>query len=147
MVNKNDDLNLTAGDYHIGHIQQKVHSNAVQHGFWGPVGTNETTGDVVLLGGFPDPMLTNIPTKLMLIVTELGEAMEAWRDAGKESTSPDLSAVYDDKGKPEGFGVELADAVIRIMDLCEYLGIDLGELIALKHNYNVSRPFKHGRGA
>jgi hypothetical protein len=47
--------------------------------------------------------------------------------------------------KPEGFGVELADAVIRIADLAYLTGIDLETLIREKHQYNATRPFKHGR--
>ena len=47
--------------------------------------------------------------------------------------------------KPEGVAVELADAVIRIADLCGHLGIDLEAAIALKMDYNETRPFKHGK--
>jgi len=31
------------------------------------------------------------------------------------------------------------------MDLCEYLGIDLGRAIEEKHKINLNRPYKHGR--
>lgn len=48
-------------------------------------------------------------------------------------------------GKPEGIAVELADAVIRIADLCGALGIDLEEVIAKKMGYNESRPYRHGK--
>ena len=48
-------------------------------------------------------------------------------------------------GKPDGFIVELADAVIRIADLCGQLGLDLTQALELKMNYNASRPFKHGK--
>ena len=41
--------------------------------------------------------------------------------------------------------VELADAVIRIADLCGYLGIDLDTVISEKMAYNETRPFKHGK--
>lgn len=41
--------------------------------------------------------------------------------------------------------VELADAVIRIADLCGYLGIDLDAVISEKMAYNETRPFKHGK--
>ncbi len=41
--------------------------------------------------------------------------------------------------------VELADAVIRIADLCGHLGIDLEAAIDLKMAYNETRPFKHGK--
>jgi len=47
--------------------------------------------------------------------------------------------------KPEGFGIELADAMIRIADLAYLTGIDLEELIREKHQYNATRPYKHGR--
>lgn len=49
------------------------------------------------------------------------------------------------EAKPEGFGIELADTIIRIADLAGHLGIDLEKLIRLKWEYNVDRPFKHGR--
>ena len=47
--------------------------------------------------------------------------------------------------KPEGVAVELADAVIRIADLCGYLGIDLDAVIEEKMAYNAGRPYKHGK--
>ena len=46
--------------------------------------------------------------------------------------------------KPEGIPVELADCVIRIMDYCGKVGIDLEEAIRIKHEYNKTRPYKHG---
>lgn len=49
------------------------------------------------------------------------------------------------EAKPEGFGVELADAIIRICDLAERHGIDLTEMIALKAAYNEGRPHMHNR--
>lgn len=39
----------------------------------------------------------------------------------------------------------LAGAVIRIADLCGYLGIDLDAVISEKMAYNETRPFKHGK--
>lgn len=48
----------------------------------------------------------NIPEKLALIHSEVSEALEAYRVGGME-------AYISEKGKPEGFPVELAGIVIR----------------------------------
>jgi NTP pyrophosphatase (non-canonical NTP hydrolase) len=83
----------------------------------------------------------NLAEKIALVHSELSEALEFVRlkdfDPGAITYNPD--------GKPEGFAVELADAVIRIMDLAEYLGVPLDDMIELKHEYNKSRPYKHGK--
>lgn len=68
-----------------------------------------------------------IPTRLMLIVTEVAEAMEDYR-----------------KGHMNHFPEELADVAIRLFDLAGHLGIDLETAIERKHEYNLTRPFKHG---
>ena len=72
----------------------------------------------------------NTPTYLMLIVTELSEAMEKWRDDLKE-----------------GFKEELADAFIRLFHLVGDLGLKDKMLTAIleKLKYNETRPYKHGR--
>lgn len=57
----------------------------------------------------------------------------------------DNGGVEQPKYKPEGFLVELADAVIRIGDLVFLLGGDLQAAIAEKHEYNRTRPYKHGK--
>lgn len=48
------------------------------------------------------------------------------------------------RGKPEGIPIELADAIIRILDYCGYAGIDIDAAISQKHEYNKSRPYRHG---
>ena len=70
----------------------------------------------------------SIPVKLVMIHSEVSEALEEYRNTPPESEVSDLyyNAFSD---KPEGFGVELADVVIRVLDLAEMLGIDLTDLI------------------
>jgi NTP pyrophosphatase (non-canonical NTP hydrolase) len=107
----------------IANFVMEAHGIAEDHGFW---------------DGDQPP---NIPEKLALIHSELSEALECMRDGIP------LDRPYRDNktGKPEGFAVELADAVIRIADLCGYLGIDLEYAIELKMSYNRTRPHKHGK--
>jgi len=68
---------------------------------------------------------------------EVSEALECLRDG-------EMDTWYGPTGKPEGIGIELADAVIRIMDLCEAIGIDLEECMSIKHEYNKTRSHRHG---
>ena len=70
----------------------------------------------------------NIGEALMLIVTELAEAMEGYRHK-------------DDAN----FKEELADAFIRLLDLCGGLGIDIEDEIGKKSQKNKNRPYKHGK--
>lgn len=39
---------------------------------------------------------------------------------------------------------ELADIVIRALDTARALGLDIGEAVMAKHEYNKGRPHKHG---
>lgn len=82
----------------------------------------------------------NMGEVMMNIASEVSEAWEAWRD-GKEATYFVSTKTGE---KPEGVQIELADVVIRIMDTCEANGWDLEECIRLKHEYNQTRPYRHG---
>jgi NTP pyrophosphatase (non-canonical NTP hydrolase) len=78
----------------------------------------------------------NVGEKLMLVVSELSEGMEAWRKGNRQD---------DHLPHRNGLEVELADAVIRIMDMSANLGLDVATAIVEKLVYNRSRPFKHGK--
>ena len=67
--------------------------------------------------------------------SELSEALEAIRNGNPP----------DDK-IPEFTGVEaeLADVIIRIMDMAAAKGYRVGEAVIAKINYNKNRPYKHG---
>ena len=52
---------------------------------------------------------------------------------------------YREDDKPEGVPAELADVVIRCFDMADYYGIDLEEAILEKHEFNKTRPYKHGK--
>lgn len=102
-------------------LGEEAHAISVEHGFW----EEEHT----------------ILDRLCLIHSEVSEAAEEFRK-GHEPTK-----VYyrESDGKPEGIGVELADAVIRCFDLAAYHRIPLNELVVVKMEFNRSRPYKHGK--
>jgi NTP pyrophosphatase (non-canonical NTP hydrolase) len=112
------------------------HGLACEKGWW-PSGTGAAAIPV-----------NEVLAKLALIHSEVSEALEVARDP-----SADLTHVWEEGRvtrpdsplpKPEGFGVELADVVIRVFDLAGALGIDLAKCIERKHAYNASRPQRHG---
>ncbi len=70
----------------------------------------------------------NMGEALMLIVTELAEAMEGIRRQDQDN-----------------FREELADTLIRLFDLCGGLGIDIQAQIIKKCEKNKLRPYKHGK--
>ena len=72
----------------------------------------------------------------MLVVGEIAEATEEVRNG----TDP----VYFKEGKPEGELIELADAVIRILDYCGSKNWELGNAIQIKRDFNKTRPHRHG---
>ena len=80
----------------------------------------------------------HVVSKIMLIVTELAEAVEELRDGRG------ITETYERDGKPEGFPVELADAVIRALDLAYMTGIDLEQVIKWKLDFNAGRGSMHG---
>ena len=69
---------------------------------------------------------------------ELSEAVEEYRKGHEENE------IYYYCQSPEGVPIELADVVIRIMDMCGLYGIDLEEAIKTKMEYNKTRPHRHG---
>lgn len=80
-----------------------------------------------------------VSQKVMLIVSELSEAVEELR------SGRDVTETYMKDGKPEGFPVELADAMIRLLDLCGHVGIPVGDVLVEKVAFNATRGRKHGR--
>lgn len=73
---------------------------------------------------------------LMLIVSELAEALEALR----HGNPPDEKLP-----QHSNFVVELADAFIRILNYAGERNLDLAEAVIDKMKYNESRPYKHGK--
>jgi NTP pyrophosphatase (non-canonical NTP hydrolase) len=155
--------------YDFAGATELIHALAREKGWW----DCPTCNGVGALDGHPDYKIDcptcrregihrNFGESIALCVSELAEALEAARSPG---TDP-ICDKCDERGEvPVTIGVracqkcggtrqalggsriaeELADCVIRILDLCGHMGIDLGAVIAAKHAYNTTRPRKHGK--
>ena len=104
----------------LNNLAAAINDNARAHGFWD---ADRNFGEM-----------------LMLVTSELAEALEEHR-AGR----PNVYCLPEKPDKPEGVAVELADALIRILDTMHSLGVDIDAVVADKMAYNASRPFKHGK--
>ena len=99
----------------VAHLQERIHETAVEHGWWD---LDRSIGEV-----------------LMLAVTELAEAMEAYRDGNPSSEKIDGFTKVEE---------ELVDTIIRILDLAGGMGYDIENALWAKMDYNETRPYRHG---
>lgn len=121
-------------------------------------------------GWWEDPS-RNFGELMALIHSEVSEALEAYRDGDDINDIayeyPDLYEVVNDSGetvkivgaqeestlqtedgeivlgKPVGVASELADVIIRILDVAEGLNIPVTQALIEKHQYNQTRSYRH----
>lgn len=121
------------------------------------MGLNELAAEIHAenkLRGF-DVSIEPFPQPVMMIVTELSEAVGADQLGKRAYTDAVDTMVGDEYDRQfcEAFRYkikdtvedELADALIRLLDLTAALGIDIDKHVRLKRRYNKSRPWKHGK--
>jgi len=117
----------------INELSRKIHKNARDKGFY-----DKEVG---------------IPESIALIHSEASEALEADR----KGIHCDVDIVYlnymgDEDFKKwfkmdvkDSFQDELADVLIRVLDVAAYHGINMEEHIAAKMRYNATRDKLHGK--
>lgn len=128
----------------INELAKEVHENAVAHGWREKPPTR--------------------PEALCLIHAELSKALEEYREGNPliygtcalAAEDCKFSGVCDRVGrpgegegidgpcKPEGIAVELADVILRTLDLMAALGVDVDAVVMAKHKYNLGREYRHG---
>jgi len=97
-------------------LRDICHNSAAASGWWHDLKSGEL-------------IVPNVGEKLMLIVSEVAEAMEGDRKNKIDEHLPHRKSVE----------VELADALIRIFDLCGRLDLDIGGAMYEKLVYNSKR--------
>ena len=113
----------------IGEIAKEVHALACEKGWH----SDDETEDA-----FIERSCNNFHD-------EVSELHEAWRNNN-------LHSLCDKAADMELIGVipltcleeEMADIIIRALDSCRKLGVDIESAIETKHEYNKSRPHRHG---
>ena len=133
----------------LNEFAAEVHALAAEKGWWEPV--------------------PSFPEVIAMVHCELSEAIQEYRDGapnlyyscfaagnsgcfcGKETvdcyyakTASGTEGCPYRGEKPLGVAVELADAILRILDYCAFAGIDIESVLEEKHEYNKGREYRHG---
>lgn len=103
----------------MAHLVDVCHNASVHAGWWHDLETSEYL--------IFRPHI--VGEKLMLIVSEIAEAMEGHRKNLMDDKLPNRKMIE----------VELADAIIRIADLAGVLELDIGGAIVEKLAFNAQR--------
>jgi NTP pyrophosphatase (non-canonical NTP hydrolase) len=135
----------------LNKLAKEIHKNAVNHGWW----DNERSfPEIIALchselsealeeyrAGRPLVWAACIPTDIFAGCKHMTHCANEKSNLG--CTDYGKHCQYKDV-KPEGIAIELADCIIRILDYCAHAGIDIDKAILMKHEYNKTRPYRHG---
>lgn len=153
----------------INEISQEIHTNALAKGFWDE--NKNVINKMTESGLFTETEIKAtrsafLSQKLLLAVSELTEAMEADRidkrsdieffdkrlkeimNSTRETTPENDAKVYSDLYKihiKDSLEAEIAGTIIRCLDFCKEQNIDIEKHIQAEHNFNLTRPIKHGK--
>lgn len=112
----------------LNELADKISDTAEEKGFW----DIDHAGDTGIIG-----------LKLALIHSEVSEALAVHRaeyDDSEEDVVTRMTPLQEDD-----FAEELADILIRVLDVSGYYGFDIGNIVIDKMQKNQGRPHRHGK--
>lgn len=111
----------------INELASEVYSLSVRKGFW-------------IIDEISEFAI--VPVKLALIGDEVSEALKVHRE---EYTDSEENLNHLTVKQEEDLTEELADIIIRTLDLAGGLDLNIGESIMKKIEKNYERPHRHGK--
>ena len=129
----------------LNELAKEIHENAVAHGWWDE---KRSFGDIVALchSELSEALEEYRANRTMVWHDCDIDAMCEWETKVDDSDCPadepcDCPYYHE---KPEGIAVEMIDCIIRILDWCGKEGLDVDAILQVKHEYNKTRPYRHG---
>ncbi len=117
-------------------LSEAIHDLAVAKGWWTKeLKLTPQSGETAHVGLSWEDRFSECCMNITGEVSELYEAYRANKlDAPCDKKDTGLTCAEE----------ELADIIIRTLDLASAMNVDIGEAILKKHEYNKSRSYRHG---
>lgn len=127
----------------LNELAKQIHENAKSKGFYNG---EKNTGELLcLIHSEVSEALEADRKKLYTNVSEIKLKGLADKNYGTSFYDDEIFKDFFTTCVKNTFEDELADVVIRVLDMCAYRGIDIESHIKAKMRYNSSRKFMHGK--
>jgi NTP pyrophosphatase (non-canonical NTP hydrolase) len=113
----------------INDLSKEIFDRNLEVGWWESKDAREMTDTLIHGHALTKPQATLIASKLALCHSELSEALEGMRKGLNDDHLPHRPMIE----------VELADTIIRILDLSGFMNLDIGGALIEKMAYNQKR--------
>lgn len=145
----------------LNELRDQAHATAVEKGWWEPqphdgVYVHRTFGDLIALvheeasEALREHRNGHEPTHVSYSYSVIGysgpnlESHDGHWHANGTRITPENAAELGLRAEPHGIPIELADVIIRVLDIAGWYGIDIEKAVAEKMAHNTTRPYRHG---